>query len=277
MDSWQAAILGIVQGATEFLPVSSSGHLVILPLLFDWPDQGLFFDVVVHFGTLLAIVTYFWSDVRELITRFFSDCKKIWQTYRLQGQVNIITDSQWQKIIVATLPIALLGFLIKDQIETQYRTLLWVGFFFSVVSFSIFFFSRKLSSDPGPTEEKDLTFKKAFLIGMVQALALFPGVSRSGVTILMGLWLGLRPTQAAKFSFLLSIPAVLGAVLLTGLEILGQPLDFEWWVYLVGFLSASISGYLAISFMLGFLKKYSLRPFAVYLLLVSIVILFMEG
>lgn len=242
----QSLVLGIVQGLTEFIPVSSSGHLVLVPILFDWTYQSLVFDTILHLGTAAALIIYFWKDLLSAIKN----------TYLLK------------LLIVGSIPAGLLGLLLEDLFEFYFRSELWVALFLLLGSI-LMFVAEKASKAKNTLE---INTRTAFLVGVFQALALFPGFSRSGSTISGSMLLGMSREQAARFSFLLSIPIVLVASFFKVIDSYTQ-LKFDINL-LIGFFSSFFVGLLAISFLLKFLKSNRLYVFIAYrLILFAIIIL----
>ena len=247
MTLLDALILGIIQGITEFLPISSSGHLVLTENLLGLKIETLKgFDVVLHAGTLLAIVIYFWNDLWGLLKK-----------------LDLLAY-----IILATIPAVIVGFTLEDQIDHVFRDpravfgmLLLTGLFFLVTE-----------RFPKKKDKTKFTLKNTFIIGLAQAVALIPGVSRSGSTIGAGLLFGLKRDEAARFSFLLGTPAIAGATLLTGLHVYqgDAPLP-EWPLVILGFFTSAIIGYISVAFLMKFLKNHTLQVFAVYLISISII------
>ncbi|MDQ4078251.1 MAG: undecaprenyl-diphosphatase UppP [Chloroflexota bacterium] len=255
MDLIQALILGIVQGATEFIPVSSSGHLVLVPWLLGWESPGLLFDTMAHWGTLLAVVAYFWQDLRAIVSSVLRDLD--------HGQPLASSESKlgWM-IVLATIPAVVIGFLFKDAFEALFMRPLWVGGFLLVTGF-ILWTSETLGKRI--REIESIGSNDALLIGLAQSLAITPGMSRSGATIGMGLLQGLERPAAARFSFLMMVPIVFGAGLLQLVELTQVGLSGEAGLVLVaGFSTAAITGYAAIAFLLDYLATRSVRAFAVY-------------
>lgn len=252
----EAIILGVVQGLTEFLPISSSGHLLLGQyfLGLDQETFGLSFDAAVHLGTVVAVVSFFRRDLRAMALAFF----------RSFPRPDLSDDDQRLAYLVlaATVPAAILGFVLEDLLRTSLRSpwvvvlnLAAVGVLF-VVGEAVGKKSRRVST---------MNFREALGVGFAQAAALVPGVSRSGATITLGLFLGLRREEAARFSFLLSVPIVVGAGALSlvkaASESMGGP---EVLFFLAGFASSAIVGYLAIKFLLNYLSGHSLNLFAYY-------------
>ena len=246
MEIIKAIIFGITQGITEFIPVSSSGHLVILHDLFVLPIKNdLVFDVVLHLATVLAVLVYFWRDIALIIKNLFDRKDK----------------TAWY-IIIATIPAAIIGFLGEDIITSYFRSSYTVVIMLIIVG-GLFFIGEKLGKQIKDYQE--LTWKTALLIGLFQAIALIPGTSRSGITIVAGLLVGLKRQQAIKFSFLISLPIILGANLFKLPDLLSAGLGIdEYFVLSVAFLAASLSGYVAIKYFLRFSERYSLHVFAYY-------------
>ena len=263
--SIQALLLGILQGLTEFLPVSSSAHLILFPWLFHWHNplvDSLTFDVALHAGTLLAILWYFWRDWVELI----------WGFFRILAHRRV-EDSRERLIIyiiLATIPAAVAGFLLEKMIEGSFRSPALIVLPLIVVSFLMIYVERR----PHPSHPLDeLGLKDALIIGCAQALALLPGVSRSGITITTGLFRGYGREAATRFSFLLSTPVIAGAALLH-LGHLPKNMISEWPIFAIGLASSGIVGYLAIAFLIRFLRRHTLNGFAAYRLAVAGIIIF---
>jgi undecaprenyl-diphosphatase len=266
MDILQAIILGMTQGLTEFLPVSSSAHLVLIPELLG-VKSNLAFDTLLHLGTLVAVVSYFWSDVIAIIKSFFSSLVDIARRRFIQ---EIKEDSfkrlSWL-VIVGTIPAAFMGILLKSQFESLFSSVTAVGFFLLITGFLLWGAERM---PKGNKKIKEMTFTDSLLVGIAQGFAIAPGISRSGATISTGLFLRFDRELAARYSFLLSIPAILGAALVQ-VKDLTYGFDVSTGVFIAGFLSAIIFGYLAIKFLMGYIKKRSLIIFAYYCWIVGAV------
>lgn len=259
MSIIEAAFLGIIQGLTEFLPVSSSGHLVLFTQLLKVQEPSLVFEVVVHVGTLLAVLVVFWEEVLLLITSFF----KLLVNPK-QAKTLVQTDSGcallWG-IILATLPVVILALIFKERIESLFMSSLFVGFALLITG-TILYLSQRVE-----TGGKDLTgisSVDAFLIGLGQALAVLPGVSRSGTTIAVGLARGLDRDSAARFSFLLSIPAILGALVFSLDDLFGGTTSIGSGALITGLFASAITGYLAIHLLLDLVKRGKLIWFSYY-------------
>lgn len=254
----QAIILGLVQGITEFLPISSSGHLVILEEFFGLEVKSLQnFDIVVHFGTLVAILIYFRADFMTLFKSLFS------KTGHNAPQQKYIFF-----LFIGTLPAVLVGFLLLDLLKTYFRNSLVVFLLMAGVGI-LYLINEKLRIQKNYEIN---SVKKALLIGCAQAIAILPGVSRSGMTLSMGILLGIRREEAARFSFLLGAIAIFGAGILSYLEN-----SRNFWAtisflpFSLGFLVSLISGYFSIGVLMNYIKKHALNVFAIYLIIVGII------
>jgi len=253
----QAVVLGIVQGVTEFLPVSSSGHLILVPHVFGWPDQGQTFDAVMHIGTLAALVAYFRVELTELVTG------------ALSRRVALI-------VIAATIPGGLAGLFFSRVIEERLRSPLLIAFttaLWGVVMWMADRQARAPAVKTGVDPLERVGFPRGFFVGCAQALALIPGTSRSGVTITAALFSGLDRATAARYSFLLGIPitAAAGGYKLLQVMRVGVPAG-EGGPLAVAVVAAFLSGWLAVSFLVGYLRRRSLTPFVVYRILLAVVI-----
>lgn len=264
IDIIQAIILGIVQGTTEFLPISSSGHLVIIPYLLNMPNPPLVFDAMVHVATLLAVVLFFWKDLWNIITSFFKN--KLDEETKLNRKLGML-------IIIATIPAALAGYFLEDFFAEFFSNPKDVSFFLLITGFFLLLIERISKKQK---DVKELNFKGATLIGIAQAFAILPGISRSGSTIAAGMFLGLTRQSATKFSFLLSIPIILGAGLFSIKKSFFEHAwaDIDIVVLLVGCFVAFIAGYISIKFLINYVKKHSLNIFAYYCFAVGIIVLF---
>ncbi len=253
----EAIFLGIVQGLTEFLPVSSSGHLVLGQYFLGLDPErfGLSFDVALHMGTLLAVVSFFWRDLIRLAYAFVGSLTR--------GRNLQNPDQRLAYLIIAsTVPAALIGFLFQNFIESQTRQP-WIVVF-NLVLVGVLFIVAEAAGRHSRRASK-LGFVEAIGIGIAQAAALVPGVSRSGATITLGLFLGLRREEAAKFSFLMSVPIIAGAGVLQMGDVVAAGVDsFEAMIFGAGFVSSAVVGYLAIRFFLSYIADHSLRAFAYY-------------
>jgi undecaprenyl-diphosphatase len=264
MTILQAVVLGLVQGATEFLPVSSSAHLVLVPWLLGWefePRAAFAFDVLVQLGTLAAVIAYFWRDLWTLAHALVTGL------VRRRPLEDAHARLAWL-LVAGTVPAAVFGILLKDMVQEAFANPLMVSVFLLVTA------GLLLLSERAARRERDLTSLRlpdALWIGLAQAIALFPGISRSGSTIAGGLWRGLQRPQAARFSFLLAIPAMIGAGVVALDDLLAAPAGLEMLPALTaGFLAAAGVGFAAIRWLLGYLAKRPLTPFAVYCALIAV-------
>jgi undecaprenyl-diphosphatase len=264
--SLQALFLGILQGLTEFLPISSSAHLILFPWFFGWNNplvDSLTFDVALHAGTLLAILWYFWRDWFELIGGF----SRILARRRIED----FPERLIVYIVLSTIPAAVAGFLLEKMIEGSFRNPALIVLPLVAVSFLMIYAERRPHSS-NPLEK--LILKDSLIIGCAQALALLPGVSRSGITITTGLLRGYGREAATRFSFLLSTPAIGGAAILH-LGHLPKEMASEWPIFIIGFVSSAVVGYLAIAFLMRYLRQHTLNVFAGYRLLLSALVIFL--
>lgn len=259
MSIIQAIILGLIQGLTEFIPVSSSGHLVIAHHVLGVFDSGLAFDVALHLGTLVALVSYFWKD--------------LWAYARALIKKDHNTAIA-HLLILATIPAAIIGFLLESKAESQFRSVRLVGatmLIFGGIMLIADYYYRKHKDH---VKMDNITTKQAMAMGFAQAMAVIPGVSRSGSTITVGLFAGLDRVAATRFSFLLGIPITAGAVLKVFTEGgVFQAAKDQQSVFAIGILTALLSGLFAIKFMLRYLGKHGLSVFAYYRIGLGILIL----
>jgi len=267
MTILQSILLGIIQGLTEFLPISSSGHLVIVPYLFNWhipAEEGFVFDVLVQLGTLLAVIVYFRKDLYRIILGVINGL--------LHKKPFAEPDSRlgWL-LVLATIPAIVAGLLFKDLVERAFASPVAAALFLLVTA-AFLVIAERLGKRNRPLES--VTWLDALIAGLFQAVSLFPGISRSGSTITGGMLRGLDRPSAARFSFLMSVPVMIGAGVLAVKDLLQTP-NFSMQIpsLVVGFVAAAIVGYLAIHWLLAFLGKRPLYLFAIYCLVVSIVVL----
>lgn len=266
MDILYSIIAGIIQGLTEFLPVSSSGHLVLFHDFFgfDFADN-LSFDVVLHLGTLAALLVFFWSDVLKYLSAFF-------QSFFNWDLKNSPSQRLAWYILAGTIPAVVAGYFFEREIELIFRHSALVAAmliaFGLVLYLADVYFSKIRTID-------QLNWPGSFLIGVAQALALIPGVSRSGITIIAGLSQKLKREEAARFSFLLSIPVVFGAGAKKVFDLFSESAisSSQVFVLALGFLSSAVVGYLCIKYFMRFLQNHSLKVFAVYRIILGIIIL----
>lgn len=262
MDLLQAAVLALLQGLTEFLPISSSAHLILLPRLFGWPDQGLAFDVAVHVGTLMAVLLYFRADIRQLSTAW---CRCV-----AGGEPTQQSQLAWA-VIIGTVPVALAGSVINGGEEDKLRDPLLIAVMTLVFGIFLWWADRRGSHS---RIEYTLTMQQALLIGCAQAVALVPGTSRSGVTMTAALVLGLTRKAAARFSFLLSIPVILLAGATKFVESMQHPSDTSWMMVGVGTVISGVTAYLCIHFFLTLIERIGLLPFVVYRIVLALILFY---
>jgi undecaprenyl-diphosphatase len=256
VDLVRAAILGIVQGLTEFLPVSSSGHLILVPALFRWPDQGLAFDVGLHLGTLLALVVYFWRDWLLMLSTAIVDLGR----HRLRFAAHRPESRLLWKIVVATIPAAVVGLLFNGWIEDNVREA-WIVAIALAGMGTVMLVAERTAR--GGSTLYGVKLGDALIIGVAQAIALIPGVSRSGATMSAGLWRGFDRNDAARFAFLLGMPAFLGAALVEASD-LASVSGREALELAIGFACSAVVGYLAIRTLMRYLRTRTLLPFVLY-------------
>jgi undecaprenyl-diphosphatase len=262
MDLFQAVVLGIVQGLGEFLPISSSAHLILVPWFFGWRDPGLTFDVALHFGTLIAVVAYFWKDWIEILGSAFGV-----KTFAWQGISRLYSRDLLWLLVIATIPGAVAGYLLEHQAETFFRNPLLIAGALALLGLLLYL------ADRGLRNGKDLrrvSWTDALLIGLSQAFAIIPGVSRSGSTITTALFLGLDRVSAARFSFLMSTPIILGACVLKAKAFFAAGVGVP---EIVGVLTAAVSGYAAIAVLIRMVQTVSYKVFFVYRLALALLVL----
>jgi undecaprenyl-diphosphatase len=264
----RAVVLGILQGLGEFLPISSSGHLIVAPWLFGWPDSGLSFDVALHLGTLVAVAAAFWRDWLRLLQAFF----------RALPAGRVLRDPDSRLLVylaLASVPGAIAGLLLEKWAETVFRSPALVGTMMALLGVVLWFADRRANRTAGEV----VSLRDALLIGCAQALAIVPGTSRSGATISAALFLGHRREAAARFSFLLALPITAGAALVKVPHLFREGGDHL--PVLAGMVAAALSGFLAIRVLLSYVRTRSYTPFVLYrfafALLVWAVVLWRNG
>jgi undecaprenyl-diphosphatase len=269
LTDWQALVLGLVQGATELLPVSSSGHLILVPWLADWTyleqhdEFNQTFDVALHLGTLIAVAGYFWRDLGAYVAAWVRSARR--------RSVQSADERIAWFLFVATIPAVIIGGVGESFIAEHLGEPWQIAIFLAVFALVLWVADQR----PTTRHMDDLSTREAVLIGSAQALALAPGVSRSGITISAGRFLGLDRDAAARVSFLLLVPITLGAVVFKGTtDILLGDLPAGWHgPFVVGVLAALASGLVAIDFLLGFVRRHTYTPFVVYRLIVAAIVL----
>ncbi|HEX2173401.1 MAG TPA: undecaprenyl-diphosphate phosphatase [Dehalococcoidia bacterium] len=263
MEVWQAIILGVVQGLTEFMPISSSAHLIVVPRLFGWPDPGLSFDVALHLGTLLAVLIYFWSDLVGLAIGWVQSLR-----YRSLEPAN--ARLAWL-IILGSIPAGLAGLLLEDVVETTFRDPRLIGV--TLIALGVVLYAAERLGRGARTME-EIGWRDSLWIGVAQAFALVPGVSRSGSTLTAGLFRGLKRDTAARFSFLLGTPVIVAAGGLQAYRVLQKGLaPAEQLSFAAGIVASGVVGYLTIAFLLRFLRTRSTMPFIAYRISLGIFLL----
>ena len=264
MTIFQSAILGIIQGLGEFLPISSTAHLAIVPYFFHWNDPGLVFDVALHLGTLVALLAFFWKDWIEIIKLTLSNFGVI----KYESDSYLKNKNTLWFIVIATIPGAIFGFLLENKAETVFRNPLLIAaalFLMGLILLLADKYSKKVK------DINKISVKDSILIGLSQSVAIIPGVSRSGATITAGLLRRINRVDAAKFSFLLSAPIIFGAAVLKLPKLFSEGIDLN---IVIGIIFSAVSGYLAIKYLLKFLEKYSYSLFFWYRLgLAALIIL----
>ncbi|SHE77594.1 Undecaprenyl-diphosphatase [Desulforamulus putei DSM 12395] len=251
-DILKALILGTIQGLTEFLPVSSTGHLLLGRKLLGLSEAGLFLDTMLHLGTLLAVVAVFWQDTVNMMKRPFS-------------RLSLL-------IIAGTIPTAVIGLTFEDFFENISKTGVTVGWEF--LATGLILWAADNMKKKGRKNIEQISFKDAFIVGALQGAAILPAISRSGLTIAGALFQGINKQTAARFSFLLSLPAILGAVVLQSAKLVGGQAESIGAVpLLVGTVAAAVAGYVAVKWMLAILQRGSLKIFSVYVWILGIGVL----
>ena len=257
MDMIEIIILALIQGVTEFLPISSSAHLILPSHVFGWTDQGLAFDVAVHVGSLVAVMGYFRKDVSALLVA--------WLQHLSKGQKSPESDLAWS-VILATLPAVIFGLLVDLFFDEALRQLWVIATTTIVFGILLALADRKGYLNKATT----ITIKMAFIIGLFQALALIPGTSRSGITMTAALFLGVNRETSARFSFLLSIPLILAAGSLKTLELMQTNLPVPWLDMALGTGLSAISAYACITLFLAWINRIGFMPFVIYRLFLGL-------
>lgn len=259
MTEFQALVLGLVQGLSEFLPISSSAHLALTPWLLGWEPPGLAFDVALHLGTLIALVWFFWQEWMTLARAFFS--------ILIKRRIETESERRVAFVVVATIPGAAAGYLLKSYAETIFRTPALTGTMLIVMGAILWAVDRKAPQQKGIAV---MGWRDAILVGIAQMFAIIPGVSRSGSTITAGRALGLTREAAAVFSFLLSLPIITAAIVFKGSEAIAHGVTVP---LVAGIIASAISGWLAISVLLKFISRNSYGVFALYRFILGAVVL----
>ena len=255
MTVFQAIVMGVIQGLSEFLPISSSAHLALTPWLLGWPAPGLAFDVALHLGTLIALVWFFWQEWITLAKAFFSILRK--------RKIETESERRVAFVVVATIPGAIAGYLLQDYAKTIFRTPALTGAMLILMGVVLWLVDRSAKQERGITT---MTWRDAILVGLAQMFAIVPGVSRSGSTITAGRAVGMTREAAAVFSFLLSLPIITAAVVFEGRHAIANGITMP---IVAGVIASAISGWLAISVLLKFISRNSYGVFALYRLIVG--------
>lgn len=255
MNVFQAFILGLAQGLGEFLPISSSAHLILIPWLFKWPDPGLTFDVALHIGTLLAVIAYFWKDWFSLIKN------------GLGSGVKTSEGRMFWFLVVASIPGAIVGKLLEQAAEKSFRNPLIIGLMLLVMGLLLYLADRYGAKHQ---RSETVSLGQSFTIGVSQALAIIPGVSRSGITMASGLFLGLTREDTARFSFLLSTPIIAGAGILKLRHLTITAITTP---FLVGIITSALVGFLVIGVLLRWLRRKSFLPFVWYRVFLAAIVI----
>ena len=265
MDWIQIIALAVVQGVTEFLPISSSAHLILLPQLEGWADQGLAFDVAVHVGSLAAVLAYFRRDLAVLVRDFGRSLA----TQRPTGQSGLAWAVLW-----ATVPVGLAGLLLKGAVETTLRAPLVIAG--ATIGFALLLWWAD-AKGRGTRDECSIGWRDVLVIGVAQALALVPGTSRSGITMTAAMMMGLSRTAAARFSFLLSIPVIALAGGLQIFDLATAEAAVDWTALLLGCAASGLAAYLCIRLFLGLIERIGMLPFVIYRLLLGGILFVLYG
>ena len=262
MTVLQSIILGIVQGIGEFLPISSSAHLILVPFLLGWKESSMAFDIALHFGTLMAVLVIYFTEWWKLFICAIRDLTVKKKRRKKEG-------AMFWYLVVATIPAALVGFILDDIIEGFFRGQIWlIALFLAIMGVLIYAGDRWASKKYKDQEVdfEDITMKQAFLIGCSQAFAVFPGFSRSGTTILAGRLMGISREAITKFTFLLSVPIIAGA---TVLKVKDLELSME---VFIGVFTSFVVGVICIKFLLKYIKKHDFSVFAFYRVMIAIIV-----
>ncbi|MDX5363364.1 MAG: undecaprenyl-diphosphate phosphatase [Pseudazoarcus pumilus] len=262
VDALHTVFLALIQGITEFLPISSSAHLILVPVLTGWPDQGLAFDVAVHLGSLAAVVVYFRHELMRMTGAGFGS---------LAGRWSADAKLAWA-VVLGTLPVVFFGLVGKSFIETALRGPVVIGV--TAILFGLVLWWADVTGKR-QRDESSIGWREAVFVGLAQALALIPGTSRSGITITAGLMLGLTREAAARFSFLLSVPTLLASNVLVGRDLLAADAPVAWGTLALGTLVAGVSAYVCIGLFIRLLARTGMLPYVIYRVLLGTVLLWL--
>ena len=269
MEWLEVTILALIQGLTEFLPISSSAHLLLPSKLLGWEDQGLAFDVAVHVGSLIAVVVYFRQEVINMIQAWFANLPAVIKRQPISADARLA----WA-VILGTIPVGLAGLLFKSFIEENFRSAFIIAMM--TITFGLFLWIADRKKD-NQRDEYQLDMKRILMIGLAQAIALIPGTSRSGVTMTAALLLGLTRQAAARFSFLLSIPVITLAGGLLTLDLIQQPEPVAWVDIALGLGISTLSAYACIHLFLQLIERIGFMPFIIYRMILGVAILMIVG
>jgi len=262
METIQIIVLALVQGLTEFLPISSSAHLILVPDLFGWPDQGLAFDVAVHVGSLAAVIWYFRKEVANMLVDFFASLPS-------DGESTPDSRLAWM-IIISTIPVVIFGLLMKTVVATDLRSPLVIAITTILFGLVLWWFD---ASGKRQRDEYTITWKDALIVGLMQAIAIIPGTSRSGITMAAGLMLGLTRQAASRYSFLLAIPTILMSGGLVTIDLIRDSAAVDWAALSFGALLSFLAAWACIHFFLKLIEQIGMFPFVIYRLLLGCLIL----
>jgi undecaprenyl-diphosphatase len=263
METVQVLLLALVQGLTEFLPISSSAHLILAPKLFGFADQGLAFDVSVHIGSSLAVISYFRTELALIIKDFFSALGK-------PERATEHSHMGWM-IIISTIPIIIVGLALKNFVEENLRSAMAIAIPTIIFALLLYWYDIKGKKE---RDESSIRWRDALVIGLFQVLAIFPGTSRSGITITAGLMLGLSRRAASRFSFLLAIPTILMSGVLIIYDILNGSEQVVWHELIWGAILSFGAAYLCIYLFLSFIERCGMLPFVIYRLILGVALIF---
>jgi undecaprenyl-diphosphatase len=263
LDLIQLIILSLIQGITEFLPVSSSAHLIMVPLLTDWQDQGLAIDVAAHFGSLFAVVFYLRKDISRILIAGIDSIQK--------KEVTTQDSKLFWYLAIASLPVLVAGFLLRDIVSTYLRNPLIIAY--ASIGFGLLLWYADVKGKR-LRQIDSINLRDAIIIGLAQALALVPGTSRSGITMTAALMLGLDRVSAARFSFLMAVPIILAAGGYESMKLILSDVSVDIINFLVAVLLSAISAFAAIHFFMKFLDKLGMLPFVIYRMLLGVVLIF---
>ncbi len=269
MDWLQTILLALIQGLTEFLPISSSAHLILPAQLLGWSDQGLAFDVAVHVGSLVAVVIYFRTELRTMTTAWFQSLPSVMNDTPFGADAKLA----WA-VLLGTIPVGIFGLLFKSFIENNFRSTFVIAITTITFGLLLWFVDQKKNNT---RDEYSLRFKDVMIVGFAQAIALIPGTSRSGITMTAGVMLGLTKVAATRFSFLLSIPVIFLAGGFLVLELLQSSAPVDWPKIAIGAGVATLSAYACISLFLSLIERIGFLPFVIYRMLLGVLLLLIIG